>query len=331
MIEVLNSFTNGSVDPSALAQLGYRDSDADNLIDPLDTVPQLTLGSIASPAIGAQPVLRGQSRDLPFSSPSQQSVSINRISAVEYRVNNGLWLITSPVDAAFDSADEAFIAELPLYDGQYQIELRARNTAGATSPIVTHTITVSQVGTIPDYRPSLPTFTAQTQLQLQLGAPTNTQAFQISQDANFTNAAWQPYNAEQTLTLAAQDGPQTIYVRYRDAAGHSSLPVPLTILLDTTPPTGMVTVDPAHPSRLILNVVDAGVGVTEVGLEIGGDSPIWLPFQPVIDLSSLSGLAATPGQLDDLDLRVLFRDAAGNTSPPYTTGTNLVYLPMIIS
>lgn len=331
MIEVINSFTNGSVDPSALFQLGYRDSDGDGLIDPLDTAPSLSLSSIASPATGARPVVSGQSYDIPFPSPYQQPVSINRISAVEYRVNAGLWLTTTAADGAFDSADELFTAELPLYDGQYLIELRARNSVGATSPIITRTVTVSQVGAPPDYHPSLPAFSAQPLVRVQLGAPAATQAIQISKDLSFADITWLPYSSEQMVDLGLQEGERTIYLRYRDAAGRDSLPISLTATIDTTPPTGMATLDPAHPSRLILSVADSGAGVTEVGLQISGGATIWLPFQPVIDLSSLSGLAAAPGQLEALDLRVLFRDAAGNTSPPYIATSSVVYLPMIIS
>lgn len=330
MIETLGAFSRGEIDPAALAQLGYRDSDGDGLIDPLDTTPQVTLSPPLVSADDNRPILSGQSTDLPFLSPIQQSVSVNRISAIEYRVDGGIWLPVSAADGAFDSAAEPFATTLPLYDGKYVVEARACNSVGNCSPVAGRTVTVSQVGPQPDYRPGLPAFSASTTVQIQLGAPATTQAVQISNDLSFADAAWQPYQDRLPFSLRPADGAQRVYVRYRDAAGRVSLPFALPITLDTTPPDGQVLRDPQRPQRLIVQAHDDGTGVVAIGLQVNEELPLWMPYQADIDLSGLSSLAATPNPAD-VHVRVLFRDAAGNTSAPYTiTDTYVVNLPLII-
>jgi hypothetical protein len=330
MIELLSSFSNGSVDPSALAQLGYRDSDGDGLIDPLDITLDLSLNSISTPAPGARPQISGQARDIPFPSPFQQPVSLGWVSAVEYRVNGGAWLPTTALDGAFDGGDEPFAVTLPLYDGQYLVEVRTRTNSGA-EVVKSLTVSVSQVGPQPAYHHSLPAFTSQVQVQVQLDAPSSTQAVELSSDPSFDDATWQPYSSLLPFSLADQDGLQTVYVRYRDAAGLESLPSPLAVTLDTTAPDGSASYDPQDADQLILHAHDAGSGLAEVGLQIGDSAPLWLPYQPDIDLGSFIGLAVAPEQLDQIEVHVLFRDVVGNTSSPYlVVSSYMVYLPTVI-
>ncbi|MBX0329480.1 hypothetical protein K2Z83_17560 [Oscillochloris sp. ZM17-4] len=330
MIEVLGSFRDGQIDPSALAQLGYRDSDGDGLIDPLDTAPELTLDPMLPVAPGGRPLLSGQSRDIGFPSPTQRDVSINAMSTVEYRVDGGPWLPAEAVDGAYDSGDEGFGTVLPLYDGDYLIEARARNSVGVTSPMMSGHVTVSQVGPQPDYNPSLPPFTQSADVQVRLDAPQGTQSVQISAEPAFSGAAWQSYSPELPFRLDHQDGAQVIYVRYRDAAGLPSLPFALSVMLDTLPPSGSASQDPNDPSRLILNASDDGTGVADVGIQIGANEPLWLAYQSDISLSGLAGLTAAPAPSAG-SMQVLFRDAAGNTSAPYNvTSTYRAYLPLVV-
>jgi hypothetical protein len=105
-----------------------------------------------------------------------------------------------------------------------------------------------------------------------------------------------------------------------------SLPIALDVVLDTTPPDGSAARDHQNPTRLILKAHDDGTGVAEVGIELGGSEPLWMPYQADISLSGLTGLAA-----DTSSMRVLFRDAAGNTSPSYTiTSDYAVFLPLVV-
>lgn len=283
-----------------------------------------------APAPGARPLLSGQSYDVAFPSPFQQGASINQIGAVEYRVDGGAWLPANAADGVFDSGDEIFATTMPLYDGEYLVEVRARNSAGAVSPIASRRVSVSQVGSQPDYRASLPLFTVSAEVQIQLGAPAGTQAVQISAQPGFGSATWQSYAPELPFSLDRQDGKQTVYVRYRDAAGLPSLPIALSVMLDTTPPDGSATRDPQNLARLILKAHDSGSGVAQVGIQIGDGAALWLPYRSAISLSSLD--TSDP---DLATMRVLFRDTAGNTSAPYAVGVGSgsayqVFMPLVM-
>lgn len=155
MLEPLSAFANGQIDPSALAQLGYRDSSGNGRIDPLDTAPTLNL-SLGTLAEGVRPSLSGYASDTPFPASNQPSVSINTISAIELSLNGGAWQIIPAADGAYDSPSERFTVDLPLYDGVHTVEVRARNSAGAISPLLSQSITVSGCGPQPQYIVLLP-------------------------------------------------------------------------------------------------------------------------------------------------------------------------------
>ncbi|MEI7646549.1 MAG: hypothetical protein WCJ55_19935 [Chloroflexales bacterium] len=332
MIEILDSFSHGQIDPSALAQIGYLDSDADGIIDPLDTLPQLTLDPTRISESDGRPILSGASYDLGFPSPYQPTVSINTISTVEYRVDGGVWQPITIKGTAAEVGASAFAGELPLYDGDYSVEVRARNNVGSESRISGQHISVSQVGSRPDYRPSVPAITADAEVRVQLGAPEGTQAVQISRDPSFSAATWATYMPEMPVSLSGCDGKQTVYVRYRDSAGRESLAFALNIQLDTTPPTGSASRDPNDPGRLIIQAQDVGTSVTEIGLMIDGAIPLWLPFQTNLQLDTISGIASSLSLGNATPMSILFRDAAGNTSAPQavTSAAFAVYLPLVV-
>jgi hypothetical protein len=158
MLEPLGAFANGQIDPSALAQVGYHDSSGNGLIDPLDTTPTLDL-SLGSFADGERPILSGYASDIPFPASNQPAVSINLISAIELRVNGGPWQSLPAADGAYNSPGERFVARPMLYDGVHTVEIRARNSAGVISPLLSQSITISGCGPQPEYRVLLPQVT----------------------------------------------------------------------------------------------------------------------------------------------------------------------------
>jgi hypothetical protein len=290
------------------------------------------LGPVLTSANDGRPVISGAGYDVGFPSPSQPEVSINTISAVEYRVDGGAWQPISTTEIPGTIGNAVFASELPLYDGDYSLEVRARNSAGIESAISAMHIHVTKVGPRPDYSPSAPAITASAQVNLTLGAPQYTQTVQISSDPSFTGAAWETYSPTMTVRLGGGDGQQTLYVRYRDSQGRESLAFTVHIQLDTTPPEGTVSRDPADPDRLIIQAHDDGAGMAEMGLLIGDNSPLWLPFQTAIQLNSIGGLANSPSLRSETPVSILFRDMAGNTSAPYAISSTgfAVYLPLIV-
>lgn len=229
MRELINSFVNGAVDGSARAQLGYRDSDSDGIIDVLDTMPSLTLTTVQQ-APGQRPLVALEVRDLPYPSPVQPDVSINQITAIEYRVNQSDWQFVEPMDGTYNGVRELAQIELPLYDGEYVVEFRALNLAGNASANITQTVTVSGLGPAPEYRLPEPAYLNGQRLIIHVQAPAATQAVEISARRDFANAMRLPYAPEIVLpldgapSLTANTGiTTTMYVRFIDSAGLPSL------------------------------------------------------------------------------------------------------------
>jgi len=136
------AFPQGAIDVGALAQLGYRDSDGDGIIDPLDTTPVLALDP--PPAVATQlPTLAGSAHDEPLPASGQPAHSINILS-LEYRVDGGAWRAAAPT---WD--DERFALTPVLYDGDHTLEVRAVNSAGNRSEPALRQLSVTGAGPPP--------------------------------------------------------------------------------------------------------------------------------------------------------------------------------------
>lgn len=321
MLEPMGAYLAGQIDGSARAQVGYRDSDDDGLIDPLDTGPAIELaGERLAPGSG-RPVISGSLRDTPYPAPFQQRVTLNTIAGAEYRVNGGHWLPLPAADGAFDEAAEAFEAELPLYDGTHAVEVRAVNSAGVASPVGARTLTITWLGPQPAYEAAAPDLAGDPTLPLTLAAPEGTSGVQVSEDPTFAGASWQPFSAALRHTLSPGDGARTLYVRFRDRAGLGSLPFALPVTLDTHPPDGSASRAPGDPSALLLSASDETSGVAAVELQVGDSTAAWQPYSSRVQLGAEA--AGAP-------VTLRFRDGAGNVSAPYVAPSGYsVMLPLI--
>jgi hypothetical protein len=122
----------GAVDPYARAQLGWRDSDGDGILDPMDTTLSVSGVSYIADA-GRTNVLTfsGTVQDAPYPSPLWRSILINTIARVQYRVAGGGWAEVQPADGRFDTYAEPFtFTTPPLPGGDLAIDLRVVDTAG---------------------------------------------------------------------------------------------------------------------------------------------------------------------------------------------------------
>ncbi|MCM2314526.1 MAG: dockerin type I domain-containing protein [Thermoanaerobaculia bacterium] len=127
---------------------------------------------------------------------------------------------------------------------------------------------------------------------------------------------------DETKLLAYGDGPQPLYVWYRDAAGNLSEPATDTIILDTTYPTGTVAINPAGAYTtspdvtLDLQANDANgitsIYVSNVATYPGSSAPEWIAVDPAVDFAE----AGHPWSLEPGDgpktVTVWYRDIAGN-------------------
>ncbi len=64
----------------------------------------------------------------------------------------------------------------------------------------------------------------------------------ISTDPTFSAATWVPFATSGSIAWTDPDGVATVHVKYRDGAGRESLTISDTITVDTTPPTGVVSI-----------------------------------------------------------------------------------------
>ncbi len=318
MLEPISAFTNRAIDPSALAQLGYVDTNGDGVIDPLSTTPSLDLADLVSLASSQRPILAGTAREVGYPAPFQTPASIHTLSAIEYRIDGSAWQRIPPGDGAYDSQSEPFEVELPLYDGNYNVEVRAVNSAGRTSPLITRRVLVSGVGPQPAYAVEAPAYVTEPQVALHLSAPSDTSAMQISTDALFAGAEWQPFTADYSRSLPPLEGTHIFYARFRDSVGRPSLAFALPVMLDTLPPEGSAIVDPTR-RRLLLNASDLGTGVVAVEVQSAGMAAIWLPYSTELDLSEMA-----------LPVYVRFRDGIGNVSTLQEASVaHFVHLPLM--
>jgi len=122
----------GAVDPYARAQLGWRDSDGDGILDPLDTT--LSVSDVTYVADASRPnvlTFSGAVQDAPYPSPLWRSILVNTIAQVQYRVAGGDWAEVQPADGRFDTYAETFtFTTPPLPGGDLAIDLRVVDTAG---------------------------------------------------------------------------------------------------------------------------------------------------------------------------------------------------------
>jgi hypothetical protein len=135
-------YVAGAIDPYAAGQLGWRDSDGDDILDPLDTELPITINTLTQD--GNSITVSGTTQIIPYPSPSRTSVTINTLTGVQYRFDGGVWQQAAADDGDFDGTTEDyhFTATL-LSSGLHTLEVATVDSAGNLSDVyATETITV---------------------------------------------------------------------------------------------------------------------------------------------------------------------------------------------
>lgn len=141
-------------------------------------------------------------------------------------------------------------------------------------------------------------------------------------DMRFSNNAsswssWENYTNYRSWTLTSGDGTKTVYVQYRDHAGNSSASYSDNILLDTTGPTGTISINngaaytTSASVELNLSAADSGTGVSKMRfLNQGLSWSDWESYNSKISwtLTSKDGTKK---------VYVQFQDNAGNISATF--------------
>jgi len=124
-------------------------------------------------------------------------------------------------------------------------------------------------------------FTHSTSVNLGINATdglSGTTQMQISEDALFASAQWEPYSADKVWDLSASEGVKTVYVRFMDAASNVSATVndEINLNFDAVPPSSSITA-PADGETLsgVTYTIsgassDSGTGVLKVEVSTDG-------------------------------------------------------------
>lgn len=132
----ISPYVTGSLDTYARQQVGWRDTDADGIMDIIDFDPVSILNNYSpDPTNDSTPEYSGTSSSAstyPNNNPNslKNNITINRISNVQYRIDTGSWINASATDGSFNSSTEDFNFTPELSEGTHTIEVRALNTAG---------------------------------------------------------------------------------------------------------------------------------------------------------------------------------------------------------
>ncbi len=114
-------------------QVGWRDSDTNGRMDPVDTKPKINMGLYSpDPATVSQLTFTGYAYDDAFPRTScalpycvAQNITINKIASVQYRINGGAWINAIPTDGYFNLDYEQFtFTTSVLANGTYLIEVQ---------------------------------------------------------------------------------------------------------------------------------------------------------------------------------------------------------------
>ena len=134
-------FTASAIDPYAAGQVGWRDSDSDDILDPLDVELPVTFTVVLTQTNHVS--VTGTARIVPFPSPSRPSVTINTLSGVQYRFDEGDWWQAAADDGTFDETREDYHLSAALSPGRHVLEVSAVDTAGNVSSVsARQTITI---------------------------------------------------------------------------------------------------------------------------------------------------------------------------------------------
>ena len=130
---------------ATLAQIGWKDSDGDGIFDVLD-VPLKLEGTGRTSLDGLQYrfIGRAETQALPNrnSSGLQNDITLNRVDRIEYRINNGSWIVASTPNAYVTNVD----ITIPLNSTTGTVEIRAIDAdLGITSNLFQ-----GQIGATPD-------------------------------------------------------------------------------------------------------------------------------------------------------------------------------------
>ncbi|RUL50463.1 DUF4073 domain-containing protein [Lysinibacillus antri] len=230
---------------------------------------------------------------------------------MQFSNDNGTW-------SGWENASLTKSWTLTSGDGQKTVFVKFRDAAGNETPVISNTINVDSTPptgslTINDGA----SFTASSNVTLNItqsdtGGSDDVQ-MQFSND-NGTWSEWENASLTKPWTLENGDGEKTVYVKLKDAAGNETPVISNTINVDSTPPTGSLTINDGASftasSNVTLNITQSDTGGSgDVQMQFSNDNGTWSEWENVA--------VTKPWTLENGDgektVYVKLKDAVGNT------------------
>ncbi len=133
-------------------------------------------------------------------------------------------------------------------------------------------------------------------------------AMMVTEDPSFTDATWEPFSDTFELRLSDGDGTKDVYVMVRDIAGHESAVMADSVVLDTTPPGGSITVEDGsgvawqRTVAVHLDITDDNdVPQVRSGLVDDIDGTAWVPWSDTLGLDLGDGEGLRTVVVDAMD------------------------------
>ena len=219
-------------------------------------------------------------------------------------------------------------------DGTRTVFARVRDGVGNVSPAFSDTIlydtTAPTISTFVVNDGALATTSISVNLKLQAsdtGGGSGVSEMAFSNDNGATWLAWETYATTKPWTLATGDGPKTVQVRVRDAAGNVSAPVSDIITLDTAVGTSFgISINSAavwtNTTAVTLSI-PAAPGTAKMMLSNDGGFPgaQWQPYDSHYSPWTLDRFEGSPVTMI---VYVRFGDANGNELPNSRSSDNIV-------
>ena len=141
----------------------------------------------------------------------------------------------------------------------------------------------------------------------------------LSNNPDFEGSLWESYASSVSWTLTSANGTKSVYVRLKDGAGNESDTYSGSIILDSVPPTGSISInggDPYTASSSVTLSLSASDNLSGLSEMIIANSPSFEGSSWESYASSL-GWTVTPGD-GTKTVYVKFKDRAGQISEVYS-------------
>jgi cytochrome c peroxidase len=287
-------------DPEVLIRLPAKDENG----SAAPALPTVTLNPVTSPTPLSNQSIGG----------SKEAGALIRVS-----VNGGASL---PADNDGDTTWSTTVAGLG--GGNNSVAVSATDVAGGVTTLTaTIAATVTQLsGSIAINGGASVTNSPVVTLALSASGPSQVTQMQFSKDG-VSYSPLEPFTTTRVVTLLPGDGPKTVAVRYKDAAGTLSAPVTASITLTTLPPTGTILINggasATRVASLNLTLSASSVSGTVTQMQISKDAGVtWSGLEPFVTSRTLLPLG------DGLrTIAVRFKDSLGKLSSDYSASITI--------